>query len=218
MATYLQIRTRTTYLRGETDFLIDSTTTAINSHINASVQEAVNAFNYSWTQTTNAVLSFDSTGTLILPTDYNPRWHVPDLRIVSTSMADIVFDEIPIRDQGVYTSADYKYWIVYDNTGKRYNLKSKTLSSATLQLTYHFIPTDMTADGDVCVIPDIEAISYLAAAKNWIGDERNQSLQQNFESEAQTRLKALYTTDLAFSAIDTEGSIIDNNPQLAYRY
>lgn len=214
MGTYVQIRLRTAYLRGETDYSTSSNNTIINSDVNASVTEACNAFNYTWTQSL-VPLSFDATGTLTLPSDYNPRWHIPDMRLADGSGQ--TFQEIPLADRDLWSSNQYKYWILYDNVAKVYKAFSKTVSAA-VSVVYHFYPTDMTTDSDVCVIPDTEAVAYLAASKNWLSDERNQALKADFEGEAQTRLKALYATDLAFGAADAVGNPVDSNFQLQYKY
>lgn len=212
MATYLQIRRRTAYLRGETDYGTGSTNTVINDHVNATVQDTVNLYPYSFTITTASLTL--SAGTASLPTDYNPKWHLKDARITATGQADDrQFVEIDIVDRDLYADADNVYWITYDNTLKRYIFNTKALTG-TVVIFYNFIPADMTADADVCVIPDAELTAYGAASKMWIGDERNTELAGGYEKEYRARAQALYQSDEAFGPQEPQGSVVKMNPRL----
>jgi hypothetical protein len=206
MATYLQIRKRVAYLRGETDFTTGSNNDAINAHIQAAILDICNAHNFSWNQ---APLTLTVTaGTVNLPTDYNQQWKVPYVDDGTQPYA-----EIPVESKLNFSDGDRRFYILYDNTNKVYTLKSPTLS-ASLTGYYYFIPADLTADGDVCVVPDGEAVAYLATSKMWISDERNIELKREYEAEAQTRIDKMYAKDLMEGPVYTQGSVIDYNYRL----
>ncbi len=192
MATFLEIQTRFLYLIDE------STISATHkSHINYAVKDITNAFPFSWNVKTNTVTLSSGAGNL--PTDFNPKWGLLDARIVNSDTADDdIFEQIPIADRDSYDDDDYKYWITYDTSTSRYILNSSH-QSGTVTIYYHFIPTDMSTDPDVCVVFDGEAVAYLGASKNWVGDERNVGLKNEYEKEAASRVQQMYTQDLNFS-------------------
>lgn len=199
-------------MRGETDYSTGTTNTVINNHINAAVQDAVMLYPFSFSiATANLTLS---AGTASLPTDYNPKWHLKDARIVNSGQGDdSIFREVDIVDRDLYSDAEFVYWITYDTTLKRHIFNSKNLTG-TVAIFYNFIPADMTADADVCVIPDAELVAYAAASKMWVGDERNTELAGDYEKEYRQRAQALYMADESYGAQEPQGSVIRNNPRL----
>lgn len=212
MATYVQIKRRTAYLRGETDYTTSTTNTVIDDHINATVQDACNLYPYSFTLSTGTLTL--SSGSANLPSDYNPKWHIKDARITASSQNDdSVFTEINTVDRDLYGSGDYVYWITYNSSTHVYVFNSKTLTGS-VDIFYNFIPTDMSSDGDVCIIPDAELVSYGAASKMWVGDERNTELATLYEQEYRQRAGALYQADQAFGPAEPQGTIIRMNSRL----
>lgn len=207
-ATYLQIRKRTQYLRGETDTAGD---TVINDHIQAAVRDILNTYPFSWNITaTNLTLS---SGTADFPADYNPKWDI-DARISNSSVADDnIFNQITIRDRDAFDTSSYAFWRTYNTSTSRHAFNTK-IQSGTVTLYYHFWPTDLSADADVCIIPDWEAVAYLAAAKMFVGDERNVQLKADYEQEASSRIQALYQADMTFGPMDKVMSPVSFNPEL----
>ena len=207
MYTYEEIRQRTAYLRGETNYNLDSDE-VIENHINASVKDICNSFSFSWNLTTTDITL--SSGTANLPSDYNSKWGLYDAR-----EGENIFEQIDIKDRDKFGSADYKYYITYDATNKVYVFNSPGVQSGTVTIYYYFVPEVMDEDTDQCIVPDGEAVAYLAASKMWIGDERNQALKQDYEKEAGARITAMYRDDLNSGPDITQGNIIDYNSNLS---
>lgn len=193
--TYLELRTRTQYLRGEDNVAGDTT---LNSHIQYAILDILNKFPFSWdkkvvSQATNANL----------PTDFNSKWGV------SVNDGDQTWSQINPEDSYAYTG-QMVFWITYESD--RY--KINTENTETLNITYSTIPTALSGDSDVCIIPDGEAVAYLAAAKMYVGDERNVELKSDYEKEANDRIQSMWTADNMFGPQLQEGSILDINPQV----
>lgn len=208
MATFSEIQTRFLYLIGESS---TSSITAIHkSHINYAVKDICNAFPFSWNLKTDTVALSSNVGNL--PTDFNPKWGLIDVRVVDTTSYydDDIFTQVAVTDRDNYSTSDHTYWITYDTSTNRYVFNSMH-DNATVTIFYNFIPADMSGDSDVCVVPDAEAVAYLAASKNWVGDERNQALKADYEKEAASRIQALYNQDLNNSEKTYEYSkVVDN--------
>ena len=216
MATFSSIIKRVYYLRGDSDYTTASTDlTIIKSHINAAIQDIINVSPFSWNlKTADLTLA---AGSANLPADYNPKWHIEDARISNSSTNDdSVFSEIPVADRDAYTTDDYGYYIVYSTTSSVHQFKSPT-QTGTVTIYYHFIPDDLSGDSDVCIVPDAEAVAYLAAAKMWVGDERNQPLKADYEQEAATRIKEMYVQDVNFGPNYSIKSVASSNPKLTQR-
>lgn len=212
MATYVQIKRRTAYLRGETDYTTSSANTVIDDHINATIQDAVNLYPYSFTLSTSTLTL--SSGTANLPTDYNPKWHLKDARIVNSSQADdSIFTEIDPVDRDLYADSDYVYWITYNSSTQRYIFNTLT-QTGSVAIYYYALPTNLSSDSDVCVIPDAEMVAYGAAGKMWVGDERNTELATMYENEYRQRAQALYHADQSFGPVESQGTIIRMNSRL----
>ncbi len=208
-STYLQIRKRTQYLRGESDTAGE---TVINDHIQSAIRDILNTFPFSWNLATDDLTL--SSGVASLPADFNPIWGLYDARIVGDSTSDDnIFTPLNIKDRDSYDSASYTYWLTYDTTTNRYIFNTKT-QSGTVTIFYYFYPDDLSLDADVCIIPDWEAVAYLAASKMWVGDERNIPLKQDYQAEARGRVQALYNNDLMFGPVDRQLSIVSLNSEI----
>jgi hypothetical protein len=208
-STYLQLRKRAQYLRGESD---TDGETITNDHIQAAVRDILNTYPFSWNVAT-ADLTLSS-GTASLPADYNPKWGLLDARITGSSTADDdIFSLVSIKDRDAYDSSSYPCWITYNATTNRF-IFNTNVQSGTVTIYYHFLPDDLADDATICIIPDWEAVAYLTAAKTWVGDERNLALKQDFEQEAKGRVQSMYQADLAFGPADRELNIVGINPQI----
>lgn len=209
--TFATLRQRVNYLIGDTS---NATSGIIDSHINASIADVCNAFPYSWniTQTTGTTIASTNTeySQFNLATDYNPKWHLHDARITKSAVGmDQRFTEIVINDQNIYPSGSYKYWITYDTTNKVYVFNCTEPLGTVVTYYYYFKPVTLSATSDSSIIPDTEAICYLAASKNWLTDERNQGLMELYRGEASTRIQSMYQTDNAFGPVPVEGAPVD---------
>lgn len=209
-------RQRFQYLRGETDYT--TTDATIDSHLDAAQKDILNAYPFSFSiATTTGTLS---SGSFNLAADYNPRWGLHDARIVNSSTGDdSVFKQIPITDRDSYSTDSYVWWPVYSTASNVYQFKTLT-QSGTVTYYYHFLPNTLTAASDSAaqavylVVPDAELVALMAVAKMWLGDERNQQYMRDFLTQAELRLKALWSQDVAFGAqYDMFGPAIDQ-PQV----
>lgn len=210
--TYTNLQTRTAYLMGET-----SASTILQSHINASIQDIVLLHPWSWTlkKTTGSL----SSGTFSLASDYNAKFGIADARILgSSSSDDHIFERIPVEDRDLYTEEDYKYWVTWDTTLAVHVFNTHASTTGTVTYHYYFFPADLSAGADKCIVPDSEAVAYLAASKMWVGDERNSQLQQLYSQEASNRVRDLKVADLNTTTDSmTMGSVLDYNPSFRSR-
>lgn len=174
-------------------------------NINNAVNDIVNRYSFSWNLTSDDLTL--SSGTSDLPSDLNPKWGISDARIVNSSqLDDYQFTQIPFYDRDNYSASDYVYWITTDATNNKQVFNTLT-SSGTVKIYYNFVPSDMSTSTDVCVVPDVEAVAYLAASKNWIGSERDTELKNEYENMAKRYIDALYFRDLQIGADDNMNSL-----------
>jgi hypothetical protein len=198
--TFEDLQGRYLDLIGDSDGTIDDFG---KENINRAIEDVLNKYPFSWNVKT-ADLTLVA-GVADMPTDYNPRWELTDAR-----EGDNVFTNVPIYNKESYGSDDYIYWITSDVSGDKYIFNSKTLTG-TVTIYYNFIPTELSATTDKCPVPDKEAVSYLAASKNWVGAERDEELQKNYMDMADRYITALYFRDLQQSPTVYIGSLAGDN-------
>lgn len=215
--TFSTLRQRVNYLIGDTS---NTTAAIIDSHINAAIADITNAYPFSWNKTTATGVIGGSAPyyTFNLASDYNPKWHLDDARIqITTSVGqDHLFEEIVPQDRNNYPIGTYKYYLTYDTSNKVYVFSTPESSGSVLYF-YYFKPVILSNPADSCIIPDTEAVCYLAASKNWLTDERNQALTQLYKQEASTRIQSMWATDNSFGPTPSEGSVVDYNAYLLRR-
>ena len=178
-------------------------------NINNAVNDILNKYPFSWNlKTADLTLA---AGVADMPADWNPKWGIHDARIVvSSTDDDNEFTQINIYDRDKYGTDDYVYWLTVDVSSNKTIFNSKT-QTGTVTIYYNFIPTDMSTDADVCVVPDTEAVSYLAASKNWVGSERDTELKREYEQMAKQYIDALYFRDLQSGPDETFTSLAEYN-------
>ena len=204
--TFTTLQQRYLDLIGDSDGTIDDFG---KRNINSAIQDILNKYQFSWDIKTDDITL--AAGVATLPSDFNPLWGVSDARIVASSdNDDNIFIQIRPEDRDSYTSDDYVFWITYDTATDTYIFNSKTLTG-TVTIYYNFSPTDLSSGTDVCIIPDVEAVSYLAASKNWVGAERDTDLKKDYEAEADKFIQAMWLRDLQNGPIISVGSIASYN-------
>lgn len=214
--TFSTLRQRTNYLIGDTSA---TTQAIIDSHINSAIKDICNAYPFSWNvkQTTGSISGSAPYYSFNLAADYNPKWRLQDARIITTSVGgDSIFQEIVPQDRDNWPTSTYRYYTLFD-TATNLNVFWTPEISGTVTYQYNFQPVTLSAASDTCIIPDSEAVCYLAASKNWITDERNQALAATYKQEASTRIQSLWQADNAFGPVPSEGSIVDYNQYLVTR-
>lgn len=194
---YLDLRTRTQYLRGEEDTAGE---TVINNHIKYAILDIVNKHPFSWCRT---ILTTQSTNTN-LPATYNPKWGV----LVNDT--EVEWTQIAPEESFKYADGDHVYWITYESSAYKLNAPS----TETVTITYYAIPTALSLDADVCVVPDGEAVAYLAASKMYVGDERNIELKEDYKKEANDRILSMIQADSLYGPVVIEKSVLDYNIQI----
>jgi hypothetical protein len=206
---YSQIQTRYQYLIGENS----TTPDAIGkSHINYSIKDICNAFPFSWDLTTTDLTL--TAGVATLPANYNSKWGIYDARLINATVDDDnIFTLISIADRDKYNDTDYVYWLTTNSTTGRQEFNTP-LQTGTVTIYYYFVPADLTADDNVCIVPDVEAVAYLAASKYWLSDDNDTNLKQVYEQEASSRIQQMYSQQMTFGPMPTFNSPIDQNPQL----
>jgi hypothetical protein len=185
MATYADLKQRYLDLVGQPTGTIDDFG---KRNIAQAIKDIVNKYAFSWNLTSSA-LSYAQPADL--PSNYNPTWHV----FGAVDESNNQYYEIRPDESSNFTSSDYVYWLTYNTTTHLYQVN--TLHQyTTLTVYYYFIPTPLSIDADVSLIPDDEAVSYLAASKNWIGAERDPNLTDVYEQEAAKLITAMYVRDM----------------------
>lgn len=216
LATFSFLRQRVNYLIGDTSA---TTQAIIDSHINSAVSDICNAYPYSWniTQATGSIGGSAPYYSFNLAADYNPIWHHKDTRIITTQVGgDSIFEEIDPVDRDNWPAGTYKWYVTYDSTNHVYVFNTPE-TSGTVTYLYYFLPATLSSGTDTCIVPDAEAVCYLAASKNWLTDERNQQLMQLYKQEASSRIQSMWQKDNAFGPVPSEGSAVDYNPYLLRR-
>lgn len=216
MATYNDIKKRVAYLRGETNYTTaGDDATIIADHINFTIEDIVNRHPFSWNQTYDDLTLV--AGVATMPTDYNPHWPVQDARIEGSSDDDDdIFTIIDPNDRDNYSSDEYAAWITRDSTTGDYTFNSKTLTG-TVRVYYYFIPTALSAADDPCIVPDAEAVAYLATSKFLMGEDLTpQAIQmkKDFQEEGLARIDAMAAQDIGWGPQMTQGSVLDSNANL----
>jgi len=204
-----------TFLQTQTRFLalVDESTisTTHKSHINYAIKDILNAYPFSWDLTTTGLTL--SSGTANLPSTYNPKWRIYDARLVASSTSDdSIFTEIDPIDRDSYSSTDYVYWITYSAGTYVFNTP---VQSGTVTIYYYTIPTDLSGDSDVCIVPDAECVAFLAASKHFIGEDQDDKLKEMYEKEADKKIKSMYAQDLNFGPQIYQQSIVSDNSSIS---
>ena len=204
--TFTTLQQRYLDLIGDSDGTIDDFG---KRNINSAIQDILNKYQFSWDIKTDDITL--AAGVATLPSDFNPLWNVVDARIVASSdNDDNIFTQIRPEDRDSYSADDYVFWVTYDTATDTYIFNSKTLTG-TVTIYYNFSPADLSSGTDVCIIPDVEAVSYLAASKNWVGAERDTDLKKDYEAESDKLILAMYLRDLQNGPILSVGSIASYN-------
>jgi hypothetical protein len=207
IATRGDIETRYEYLIGNTDTTADALGV---SHIQATAQDILNTFPFSWNRTTENITL--AAGRAEMPADWNPIWGVEDARVVNAgNNNDDLYGGVTMTDRDA--DSNFYYWVTYDTSAQKYYFNTKT-QTGTIALTYFFQHPTLSATTIKCIIPDTECVAYGAAAKNWVADERNQSLKNDYYTEYNRRVGAMYRSDLQFGPTLKARSLVSDNPQL----
>jgi hypothetical protein len=180
MSTFLQ-------LKNSLKNIVVGGTTEINDVIR---NEIANYYPFTWLRKSTS-LTIDGSGQSDLPADFNITHKIPSL-IDSNNQ---VYQEVDVTTYNDTTVGSVNiYYIDYNTSTDRWRVNSKTVST-TLTCVYYYIPAELTADADVCVVPDPDAVIYLAAARVWIGIYFDETDHDRFQALGTQRLDLMVARD-----------------------
>lgn len=217
--TYLQLKNRVANRSGRTDG--GTANTIRDNAINDVIRDTIaNYYPFSWLKR-DTTIALDSSGDGDLPADFNPSHRLQPgmVRVAGAGVGDDnYFTEIAQERFDSYDSTNsYAYYIDYNTSTDRYRLRTSE-PSVTATVTYFHIPAALSADADVCIVPDPEVPTLLASARVWLAKERDET---NHDRDLSLGLKkldqliivdkrskpqrlhrsSLYTRDLGFNSV-----------------
>lgn len=193
MPTFLQLKNATANQLGKTDG--GTTNTIRDNHINDVIRnEIADAYPFSWLRKTNSAISLNSSGQSDLPSDYNPNHPLTLRKVVTGTSNDTLFTEVPRDVFDTYGAGSFRYYIDYNTSTDLYRLNT-TEASITAQIVYWFKPAAMTADADICIIPDQDLVAFLAAARYWLSFWEDETNHDRFKALGNQRLQQLVLND-----------------------
>lgn len=190
--TYLQEKDATANVLGNTD---GGTADTVRDNAINSVRrnEIANAYPFSWLEKVDATIT-TSSGTASLPADYNINHRPKDVRFLNSLPGDdYIYKEVPKELYRNYGSMDYVYYIDWDSSATRWRIH--TPADTTLQVTYYHVPALLTADADVDLIPDLDCVAFLAAARFFLASDGDEANHDRFKALGQQRLDQLILND-----------------------
>lgn len=218
MSTFLQVKNMVANRSGRTDG--GTANTIRDNAINNVIRDHIaNAYPFSWLRRSTTV-NTDSSGDADLPSDFNPNHKLrPGYVYIASSGAanDKYLYEVNREHFDTYDQAlSYKYYIDYNTSTNLYRIRT-TEPSQTVTVNYYHMPTALSADADVCIVPDPMCVAYLASAIYWLAKERdeanhdrdnqlglarlNQMIINDKRADPQRpRQGSIYTTDLGFNS------------------
>lgn len=195
-STFLQLKNQVANRSGRTDGGTANTIrdNAINNAVRFTIADA---YPFSWLRKVASV-STDSGGDGDLPSDFNPTHMLqPGWVVVAVSGAggDHVLTQVPVEVFDRWDAGgNYRYYIDYNTSTNLFRIRSSE-PSVTLTVTYLHIPAEMTADADVCIVPDSECVALLASAKVWLAKERDETNHDRDNQLGLARLNQMILND-----------------------
>lgn len=187
MHTYLNLKDSVSNVLGRTD---GSTANTIRDNaINFVRQnEIANAYPFSWLETIIDVTTSGGTGDL--PTDFNINHRPKDVRIVASNTE---YDYVDITESYNYGAGDHVYWITWHAVNNRWEIN--TPDNVTVRVIYYKVPATLSTDGTYDIVPDLDTVTYLAAARFWLSSERDEENHDRFKMLGQKSLDNLIIND-----------------------
>jgi hypothetical protein len=199
--TFLQEKQSVSNTLGRTDGA--TANTVRDNAINEVRYEIANTYPFSWLETPTTVVT-DANGQVDLPADFNIVHKPKDVRIGSEVLVHID------KQQSDDVSIPW-YFVDYNSSTSKWRLNTNQASSS-VDIIYYQIPAELTTDAQVDIIPDLTIIKYLAAARYWLGSERDETNHDRFETLGQQRLRVMINIDKRSNVTRlNRGSIWTNN-------
>lgn len=193
MSTFLELKDATANVSGRTDGGTANTIrdNAINNVYRFTIADA---YPFSWLTVTTTVAT-DASGDADLPATFN-RTHSAFVRVAGAGASDdISLVQVPFEVFDRYDAGGQnRYYIEFNSATNLFALKTSE-ASKTLTVTYFQRPAIMTLNTDVCIVPDSECVVLLAAAKVWLGKERDETNYDRMNGLGLQRLNQMIIND-----------------------
>jgi hypothetical protein len=187
-ATYLELKTGTANIFGRADGA--TADTVRDDNINSAIRfDIANVYPFSWLRK-STTLNLDTSGQADLPADYNYTHNLFD---AYDSNITHYYEVNQNTYQEVSTPVP-KLYIDYNSSTNRWRVNASTVSK-TITVIYYYIPATLSADADVCPVPDPMAVIYLAAAHVWIGFYFDETNHDRFQQLGERRVKQMINMD-----------------------
>jgi hypothetical protein len=189
MSTYAILKRKLANQLGRTD---NATANTIRDNsLNDAYNQICNDNKFSWLikKTTITVAS----GVANLPSDYNPQYGLFAAYSQTGTANDKSYERVDVRELDNFSSSDRVYYISYNSTTNYYVFNGN--NDETVTIYYYYIPAELSADADVCVVPDDSAVVYLATAKWWLAKERDEANYDRFYGKYAERLLKMMSND-----------------------
>jgi len=193
MPTFLQEKDAVANILGKTD---GSSSAVIrdNAINNVRQNEIANFYPFSWLRK-SANVTTDSSGQADLPADYNPNHACKDVRIVNSGQGDdYIFTPCTVEEFDYFSADQHRYYIDYNTSTNLWRINTHG-DTDTIRVIYYQIPTTLTSNTTVDIIPDLDVIALLAASRYWLSSERDETNHDRFKALGEARLNLLVNKD-----------------------
>ncbi len=207
MHTFLNLKDAVSNVLGRTDGT--TANTIRDNAINFVRQnEIANAYPFSWLEKPVDVTV--SAGSGDLPSDFNINHKLKDVRVVNSGNSnDDVFEEIDITESDKYGNGDHKYWITWHSVSNRWEINVPY--DCTLRIIYYQIPATLSSDATYDIVPDLDTVTFLSAARYWLSSERDEQNHDRFKMLGQKALDDLIIRDKRRSIRSSRSSMWSSN-------
>jgi hypothetical protein len=192
MATLLDVKNYVAWQRNNTDGATpDSTRDGL---INEAFKEVYNARRWTWLKK-KATLTISS-NEASMPVDYNKLYEPIEIWNYDSTdtTAKNAFTQVDISDLSSYASDANVYAIDHENSKILFKtLETSVFMNYTSQFTDYAL--DGTQDSSVLLIPNYDAVKYLALSMYWMSQERATGKQQLYFDNYQRALSQLKKQD-----------------------
>ena len=188
--TFLEEKNAVANVSGKTDGTTPNVVrdNAIN---NVRRSEIANAYPFSWLESAPTIVAIDANGQADLPADYNIIHKPKDVRVVGVHTLNQKNKEL--FEDSSFTN-NYDYFLDWNSSTSLWRINTDQVS-LNIQIIYYKIPATLTTDNEVDIIPDLDVITYLGAARFWLSTERDETNYDRFKSLGTARIKELINID-----------------------
>jgi len=197
MTTYAILKRKVANRLGKTD---NATANTIRDNCIKDAYTQICQDRWSWTLKSDTLTV--SSGVANMPSDFNPSAGIVYACYEVTGDAnDKPYIRVDVRELDNYTDSERVYFLTYSSG---YWVFNSNQDSDTVKVYYHYIPTELSDDADVCIVPDDMAVVYLAAAMWWLAKERDEANYDRFYAKYLERRNEMLALDKAYNSTRTQ--------------